>query len=187
MNPPVRPYFPPAFNVDEDVALRAAQPDDAEAVYALVEANREPLRTWLPWVDGARELKHTRAFLEREAEMRLRGMTATYLILENGVIAGLIDLHDIDPLNRSFLIGYWLAERFEGRGLVTRSCQFLVKVAFEWYDMERVVIRCAVGNARSAAVARRLGFTLEGIERHGQWLNGSFIDLERYSRLRGDS
>ena len=52
--------------------------------------------------------------------------------------------------------------------------------------MERAVIRSALGNIRSAAVPKRLGFVLEGLERHGQKLNGRFIDLERYSRLSGE-
>ncbi len=52
--------------------------------------------------------------------------------------------------------------------------------------MERAVIRCAVGNSRSSAVPKRLGFTLEGIERHSQRLHDGFVDLEIYSRLRSD-
>jgi ribosomal-protein-serine acetyltransferase len=187
VNPLGSPHFPPLFDLGGDVLLRAAQPDDAEAVYAVVDLNREHLRIWLPWVDGSLEPKHTRVFLEQDAEQRARGMTATFLILEDGVIAGFIGLHDIDTNNRSFRIGYWLGQRCEGRGLMTRSCQRLLTVAFDWYDMERAVIRCAVGNTRSAAVPKRLGFKLEGIERHGQKLHGGFVDLEIYSRLSSDA
>jgi RimJ/RimL family protein N-acetyltransferase len=35
-------------------------------------------------------------------------------------------------------------------------------------------------------VARRLGFTLEGIARHAQLLHGEFIDLEIWSQLRAE-
>jgi ribosomal-protein-serine acetyltransferase len=180
------PQFPSVFDLGGGAVLRAAEPDDAQDLYAVVDLNREHLRVWLPWVDGSQEPKHTRAFLEQDAGLRVRGITTTFLILENGAIAGMIGLHDIDTVNRSFLIGYWLAKHSEGRGLITRACQCLLKAAFEECDMERAVIRCAVGNARSAAVPKRLGFTLEGIERHGQRLLGGFVDLEIHSRLRGE-
>lgn len=168
------------------MVLRAAEPDDAEEVFAVVDSNREHLRVWLPWVDGSQAARDTRAFLQQDAELRSRGETATYLVLENDAVAGFIGLHAIDPINRSFLIGYWLAKSSEGRGLITRSCHHMLTVAFEFYDMERAVIRCAVGNTRSAAIPKRLGFTLEGIERHGQRLHGGFVDLEIYSLLRGE-
>ncbi len=174
------------FDLGGGVSLRAAGPDAAEAVYAVVDANREHLAVWLPWVDGSRQPKDTRAFLERDAVQHSLGVTATFFIREGDAIAGMIGLHDIDPINRSFLIGYWLAKSSEGRGLATRSCRRLLMASFEECEMERAVIRCAVGNTRSAAVPRRLGFTLEGVERHGQRLNGGFVDLERYSRLRGE-
>ena len=187
MNPHAKPHLPLQFDLGDGLILRAPGPGDAEAVFAVVVGNREHLRVWLPWVDGSRAAQNTRDFLEQDAELRERGVTATYIILEKGEVAGFVGLHDIDPANRSFLIGYWLAKSSEGRGLITRSCRYLVTVLFERYGMERAVIRCDVRNARSAAIPQRLGFTLEGVERHAQRVNGEFIDLERYSLLRGES
>ncbi|MGD0000413.1 MAG: GNAT family N-acetyltransferase [Bryobacteraceae bacterium] len=168
------------------MALRAIHPDDAEAVYALVDQSREHLRAWLPWVDASRSAVYTREFFEHVVEQRERQTTAAYLILERGRISGMIGLHDIEWTNRSFLIGYWVTARAQGRGLITRACRALVDVAFEEWDLERAVIQCGVGNQRSSAVARRLGFTLEGIARHAQLLHGEFIDLEIWSQLRAE-
>lgn len=168
------------------MALRAIHPDDAAAVYALVDKSREHLRAWLPWVDASRSAVYTREFFEHVVEQRERQTTAAYLILERGRIAGMIGLHDIEWTNCSFLIGYWVAARAQGRGLITRACRALVDLAFEEWGMERAVILCGVGNQRSSAVARRLGFTLEGIARHAQLLHGEFIDLEVWSQLRAE-
>jgi ribosomal-protein-serine acetyltransferase len=120
------------------------------------------------------------------AEQRLRGVTAAYLVLDRARIAGMVGLHEIDWSNRNLMLGYWLAPEAQGRGLITRGCERLLELAFGAWKLERAVIRVAVGNRRSAKVAHRLGFALEGIERHGQWLNGRFVDLEVYSLLRGD-
>jgi ribosomal-protein-serine acetyltransferase len=186
MTPRGNPQFPSTLEIGSDLVLHAVRTDDADAIFALVDSNRLHLREWLPWVDGCQELQQTRDFLEHDARLRALGETATYLIQENNAIGGMIDLHAIDAINRSFLIGYWLAKCAEGRGLITRACRHLIKAAFEQYGMERAVIRCATGNTRSAAVPKRLGFVLEGLERHGQRLNAEFVDLERYSLLSKD-
>jgi len=60
----------------------------------------------------------------------------------------------------------------------------LVEFAFRNMEMNRVQIRCGVGNHKSAAIPRRLGFTLEGIERAGERHDHSYIDLEVYSLLK---
>lgn len=51
--------------------------------------------------------------------------------------------------------------------------------------MNRIQIKCAVGNSASIAVAERLGFVREGIERDGELLSGdAFTDLYIYSLLK---
>jgi len=60
----------------------------------------------------------------------------------------------------------------------------MVNLAFRNMDMNRVQIRCGVGNDKSSAIPRRLGFTFEGIERAGERHNHVYIDLEVYSLLK---
>jgi hypothetical protein len=45
-----RPDFPYLLELGGDAALRAIDPADALAVYAVVERSRQHLRQWLPWV-----------------------------------------------------------------------------------------------------------------------------------------
>jgi ribosomal-protein-serine acetyltransferase len=66
----LRPQFQARLELGDGVALRAAHPDDAAAVYALVDASREHLRAWLPWVDASRSAVYTREFFEHVVEQR---------------------------------------------------------------------------------------------------------------------
>ena len=53
--------------------------------------------------------------------------------------------------------------------------------------LNRIQISCAVGNMRSSNVAKRLGFTFEGIERAGEFAGGKeYFDIEIYSLLRSE-
>ena len=42
----------PILMVDENLELRQTMPEEAEEMFAVVDANREYLREWLPWLDN---------------------------------------------------------------------------------------------------------------------------------------
>jgi ribosomal-protein-serine acetyltransferase len=71
---------------------------------------------------------------------------------------------------------------------MTESVKLLVKFAFEELNINRIQIRCAVGNTQSSNISKKLGFKFEGIEREGELFpDGSFKDLEVYSILKSMS
>ena len=53
------------IEVDAEVTLRSVAPTDAEALFAVVDANRSYLATWLPWVEHTRSPDDTREFIEK--------------------------------------------------------------------------------------------------------------------------
>jgi RimJ/RimL family protein N-acetyltransferase len=57
-------------------------------------------------------------------------------------------------------IGYWLHVAATGRGLMTRVVAHLTDLALAMDDIRWVEIRCDAANRASAAIPRRLGFTL---------------------------
>ena len=174
-----------AFHLGQ-VEARPLMPDHAEAIFATVEANRAHLREWLPWVDVSTEPAHTRAFLEDHARLFDAGRSFGFALWENQRVIGMIGAHDIVAANHQGAIGYWLANEVQGRGLIVNATREILRLCYDRYGMERVEIRCATGNVRSRAVPEKLGFTFEGILRHAQLLNGSFVDLRLYSLLRGE-
>ncbi len=60
-------------------------------------------------------------------------------------------------------IGYWIAAAHTRRGYATAGARALTDAAFALPGVERVEIRCDEANQASAAVPRRLGFTLEEV------------------------
>jgi len=98
--------------------------------------------------------------------------------------AGLIGFKDIDRVNDKVEIGYWLIEKMTGKGIATAATRKMVNLAFRNMNMNRVQIKCGVGNLKSSAIPRRIGFLFEGIERNGERHNRSYINLEVFSLLR---
>jgi ribosomal-protein-serine acetyltransferase len=163
--------------------LRPIEDSDAEQLFALVDGNRQHLRQWLPWLDGNTSLADTVSFIRsaREQQLHNRGFQAG--IWYNRSMAGIIGYHPIDWQNRIVMIGYWLGEAFQGKGIMTESSRILVHYAFDEYQMNRVEIRCAEENARSRAIPERLGFVQEGRIGDGEWLYDHFVDLIVYRML----
>jgi ribosomal-protein-serine acetyltransferase len=61
------------------------------------------------------------------------------------------------------MIGYWLAEDYQGRGIMTDCVRMLVDFCFNELDLNRVYITCGFGNKKSRAIPELLGFVQEGI------------------------
>jgi RimJ/RimL family protein N-acetyltransferase len=84
------------------------------------------------------------------------------LLKDTDTIVGGSGLHRIDWSVPKLEIGYWVRTRFAGQGYITEAVNAITAFAFDVLKAKRVEIRCDVKNERSAAVARRAGYTLEG-------------------------
>ena len=127
-----------------------------------------------------------RHFIRGSLEQFARNQGFSAVVLAGGQIAGGIGFHNVNWLNKNVEMGYWLSRRFEGQGIATDACRALVDYAFSEWMLNRVEIRCGTGNQRSAAVPKRLGFTLEGTLREAQFVNDRFLDLFVFGMLARD-
>ena len=171
------------LRVDDELEIVPWRPEHAEAMFAAVQRNRAHLRQWLPWLDHVKAVDDERAFITRANEQAAADNGFHAGIWRDGTVVGGIGFHYVDRTNRKTEMGYWLDEREQGKGVVTRCCRAAVGFAFGEWKLHRVVIFCATGNTRSRAVPERLGFTLEGVYREAEWLYDHFVDLAAYAML----
>jgi ribosomal-protein-serine acetyltransferase len=174
------------FVIDSATSLRVLREDDAEELFALTDANRAHLRRWLPWVDLVTSGEDSRSFIETVTAQREDGRGPTFGIVQDGELTGVVGFLPIDRVNRCGEIGYWLAERAQGRGVMTQACWFAVRYGFLTLDLNRVQIAAGTENHGSRKVPERLGFKFEGILRGRENLYGTFIDHAMYSLLRSE-
>ena len=178
-----------AWRVDDEVSLRQFEPHHAEALYALIDANREHLRQWrqwLPWVDQSNSIAVTRDFIHRALDQYTANNGVQCGIWYRGELAGAIGYHKWDFDHRKTEIGYWLAQTFTGKGIMTRAARKLVDYAVYELDLNRVEIRCGTENAASCAVAKRLNMQHEGMMRQAEWVNDHYVDWNIFATHAAD-
>jgi len=169
-----------------DLDLRLLEERHAAPVFALVDRDREYLREWLPWVDSTQRQEDSLSFIRASLEQFASNSGFAAGVWWNEQFVGVVGTHKIDWLNRKVELGYWLGKNFQGQGIMTDASRAAVTHLLVEMDLNRVTIQCATGNAKSCAIPRRLGFSLEGTLRDGQLLNGRYEDLLMFAMLRRD-
>ncbi len=177
-------FFP--IKIDASLELRVLHQEHASDLFDLVDANRPHLSQWLPFVESYHSVSAARDFIEKFHQQTANKEGFALGTWHNGSLAGVITYDYIEWDNRATLIGYWLGEKFQGKGLVTRACSALVNLAFKDLGLNRVEIDCASGNTKCRAVPERLGFKKEGVLRQRERVNDHFVDIVVYSMLAED-
>jgi ribosomal-protein-serine acetyltransferase len=167
-----------------DLELRLLEERHAATIFALVDQDREYLRKWLPWVDATHAEDDTLSFIRSMREQYAANESISAGIWQHGRFAGVIGTHKINWLLHKVELGYWLGEAFQGSGIMTDVCRAMITHLLGEMDLNRVEIHCATGNAKSIAIPRRLGFTLEGTLREAGFADGRFLDLHVFGMLR---
>ncbi|MFN3202948.1 MAG: GNAT family N-acetyltransferase [Bradymonadia bacterium] len=144
--------------------LRMWRIDDAPAYRALIDANDAHLRPWLPFMrNEPRTPSQTEAFLADAIRLFLSDTHYRYGLWYGGQVVGeVLLLGRGGP--RTMELGYWLDAGHMGLGLVTEASRVLVQAGLSLPDVDRIIIRCDVGNGPSNAIPPRLGATLEEVE-----------------------
>ncbi|WP_312472367.1 GNAT family protein [Neobacillus sp.] len=171
------------LKVDHDIELQLLERHHAFNLFQLVEENRDHLREWMPWVDSMNSLYQFESIIPVWLTQFAENSALNVGILYKGDLVGSIGLNQMDWYNSTTSIGYYLAKKAEGHGVITRSVQALLNYCFFQLGLNRVEIRCGVKNKKSQAIPERLGFVKEGIIRDGEQLNGRFHNLIVYSML----
>ncbi len=174
-----------AWRLGPELGLRLLEEGDAAELHALIVANREHLAVWLPWAAAQTEAD-TAAFLAGTRRQLRDNDGFQAAIVVGDEIAGVVGFTDVDWDNRRTAIGYWLAAEHQGRGAMTAAVRALAEHALAVWRLNRVEIKAATGNARSRAVAERLGFAEEAVLRRAQQVGDRALDLAIYSLLAGE-
>lgn len=175
--------------IDDDLLLRLPEENDAEAMLDLFTKDREYFTYWNDWPKRMQTIDDCKAFILRHRQAYAAEKSIPAAMIYNGRFAGISELEIQERyVVKKGELSYWLGEAYQGKGIVTKSCQQLLAYAFNDIGLNRIFLRFKYlnennENSGSRRVAQRLGFTQEGVQRQGGVARGQYMDMVVYSLL----
>ncbi len=107
--------------------------------------------------------------------------------IEDGAICGAVNLSQIfRKVFQNAYLGYYLFEKFTGKGLMTEAVELVLRHAFKDLKLHRLEANVQPDNLPSIAVLKRCGFTKEGFSRKYLKIGGRWRDHERFAIILED-
>jgi RimJ/RimL family protein N-acetyltransferase len=155
---------PERLTLDDGVVVRRYVEEDMPTVVDVCNANLDHLAPWMPWAQEPMTLEGQLNFFRDTEKQWADGTNFVYGIFDpSGAIVGGAGFH-VRNGPGVLEIGYWLARASQGKGLMTRVTSALTKAAASVDGVTRIEIHCDADNVRSAAVPKRLGYSLARVD-----------------------
>lgn len=173
------------------VFLRMPAAEDYAAWAELREESRAFLTPWEP-VWSHDELSR-RAYRQRLRQYQIayeQGRAVSFFLFckDEGNLLGGITLSNIRRgAAQTATIGYWMGERYAGKGAMFDALQCVIPYAFDTLRLHRLEAACIPSNQRSVRLLEKAGFQREGLLRSYLCINGSWQDHYLYARIVGDT
>lgn len=108
----------------------------------------------------------------------------TALTIGNEVVGGIEFILQNDIYCKNARIGYWLAEPYWGKGIMTEALTVFTAYIFGNFEVERLVAGVFASNPASAKVLQKAGFQHEGTFKKALFKNGVYDDELIFAKLR---
>jgi ribosomal-protein-alanine N-acetyltransferase len=176
--------------VGERTRLRVPTAADYQQWADLRRESRTFLEPWEPrWTEDELERAAWRQRLGRYREDLAQGTAVAFFIFDrkSAQLLGGITLGNIrHGVAQTGHIGYWMGERFAGRGYMVEAVRLVAEYAFATLRLHRIEAACIPDNQRSIRVLEKVGFQREGLLRSYLRINGVWQDHHLYALIAGD-
>ena len=111
--------------------------------------------------------------------------TFAFAITVNGKVIGSIGaFRQTNIHNKTAELGYYIAEEYWGKGIMTEAVKQLCDYVFSHTDIIRIYAEPFSHNIGSCRVLEKAGFQYEGTLRSNALKNGNVLDMKMYSKLK---
>ncbi|MCM3696024.1 GNAT family N-acetyltransferase [Microbacterium oleivorans] len=175
----------PVVRAHGPISIRLVRPRDAKTLQTELVQNRSWLRQWeATSPDGPISLD-MRSGVRRLLQQYRDGTGVPFVMEYDGEIAGQLNVWGIARGSlSSATIGYWVSERFAGKGITPTSVALATDVCFEDLRLHRMEICIRPENTKSLRVVQKLGFRYEGLRRRYIHIDGDWRDHYAFALVR---
>lgn len=175
----------PETLVGDTVILEKLSMFHAEELYQGIEASRQHIARWLPWLTPEYDLKSMQDFIEMKHEEFLEQESFAYVVTDKDSEEVLGSIEVFARNKGRVELGYYLLETSVGKGVMSQAIDLLADYCFNETNIIRVDLYTLADNEKSMQVAKRNGFAFEGVHYCQQIdMDGTIIDGYRFAKLK---
>jgi ribosomal-protein-alanine N-acetyltransferase len=157
--------------------IRPIRVRDARTLERELAENRSWLRKWEATNPHGPMSFDVRASIRSLQQNARAGLGLPFVIEHNGELAGQLNVSSITYGSlSSATIGYWVSERFAGKGITPTAVALATDHCFFGIGLHRMEICIRPENDPSLRVVEKLGFRYEGLRRRYIHINGDWRD-----------
>ena len=111
--------------------------------------------------------------------------TFAFAITADGKVVGSIGAFRQENIHsQTAELGYYIAEEYWGKGIMTEAVQLLCEYIFSHTDIIRIYAEPFAYNIGSQRVLEKAGFQYEGTLRANAVKNGEVMDMKMYAKVK---
>ncbi|MDO4223934.1 MAG: GNAT family N-acetyltransferase [Acinetobacter sp.] len=149
--------LPQTIQIHEHLCLERLNEQHAADLFQHIDQHRDYLSQFLHWPRFTQHIGDYEQYIQRTQQEYAQGISCTWAIISHQHAVGAMSFNaPIDWQNKRAMFGYWLSPVAQGQGMISQAVQALIQATQP--DVQHFIIKCAVHNERSNAVALRLGF-----------------------------
>ena len=159
------------------ITIRPIRLRDSRVLERELLSNRRWLRQWEATNPHGPMNFDVRSSIRNLQQNARAGLGLPFVIEVDGEVAGQLNVSSISYGSlSSAAIGYWVSERFAGRGATPTAVALATDHCFFTLGLHRMEICIRPENGPSLRVVEKLGFRYEGLRRRFIHINGDWRD-----------
>lgn len=170
------------------VELRLVRPRDARVLQHELLNNRSWLQRWEATIPNGSASFDMRLSIRRLLQQYRDGGGYPFVMEHDGEVAGQLNIWGVARGSLcSATIGYWVSERFAGKGITPTAVALATDASFREFGLHRMEICIRPENEASLRVVQKLGFRYEGLRRRYIHIDGEWRDHYAFALTREDA
>lgn len=174
----------------EKYEVRLIKKEDVLPYFQLIENNRPRLEDFVAGiVSKTKNRTDTEIFIDEIIEKNTNRTYFPYVVIDtsNQEFVGYIDVKSIDWNIPKAELGYFIDEKYAGKGVATNALNLIINHFFNELKFIKLLLRIHQDNKSSLRIAEKCGFTIEGtIRKDYKKTNGEIVDFLYYGKIRND-
>lgn len=144
---------------DGTIAIRTYQPRDVHPCFEAARESIAEVSRHLPWLHQEYSIEDTRMWIENIVPQLWEQQSEYHFVITEvatGSILGGCGLDQVNWVNQTANLGYWVRTSRTREGVATAASKLLVRFGFEQLRFKRIDVVTSIGNIPSARVAEKL-------------------------------